>query len=187
MMNLSIVEIYISIILSILIIAISWRTIFDIKSHGFYRLLGWECILVLFINNYRYWFHDPFGFTQILSWLFLFYSLFLIIDGVLLMKEKGKPNVDRKEDNLYKFEKTTNLIETGLFKYIRHPLYGSLLFLTWGIFFKNTTIVLLIISIMSSIFLIITAKIEEKENIDFFGQKYIGYMQKSKMFIPYIF
>lgn len=165
---------------------ISWRTIFNVKSHGFFRFLGWECILVLFINNYRYWFNDPFGFNQILSWLFLFSSLFLIIDGVLLMKKKGKPNVDRKEDNLYKFEKTTQLVTSGIFKYIRHPLYSSLFFLTWGIFFKNPTLSLSIVSVISSIFFIITAKIEEKENIEFFGKDYFDYIKRSKMFIPYI-
>ena len=174
-------------ILSIIVFIFSWRTIFDVKSHGFYRFFSWECILWLFINNYRFWFRNPFGFKQIISWLFLFFSSYLVIYGVMLMKQKGKPNVDRKEDNLYEFENTTELIETGIFKYIRHPLYSSILFLTWGILFKNTTNVLLIVSIISSIFLYITAKIEEKENIEFFGEDYSDYIKRSKMFIPYLF
>jgi protein-S-isoprenylcysteine O-methyltransferase Ste14 len=33
-------------------------------------------------------------------------------------------------------EKTTILVTTGAYRYIRHPLYSSLLFLAWGIFFK---------------------------------------------------
>ena len=187
MEGLTTIHIIVFSILSIIVFIFSWRTILNVKSHGFYRFFSWECILWLFINNYRYWFRNPFGFEQIISWLFLFYSSYLVIYGVILMKQKGKPNVGRKEDNLYEFEKTTELIETGLFKYIRHPLYSSLLFLTWGILFKNITNVLLIVSIISLIFLYITAKIEEKENIDFFGPQYIDYIQRSKMFIPYIF
>ena len=174
-------------ILSIPIFLFSIRTIFNVKSHGFYRFFSWECILWLLINNYRYWFFNPLSTKQILSWLLLIYSLILVIPGFILMKKLGNPKANRKSAELFKFEKTTELIETGLFKYVRHPLYGSLLFLTWGIFFKNTTNVLLIVSMISSVFLFITAKIEEKENIEFFGEDYREYMKRSKMFIPYLF
>ena len=78
------------------------------------------------------------------------------------------------------------MIKTGLFRFIRHPLYGSLLFLTWGIFLKHTTLDLLIVAMLSTVFLIITAKLEERENIRFFGDKYREYIKETKMFIPYI-
>jgi protein-S-isoprenylcysteine O-methyltransferase Ste14 len=146
-----------------------------------------QSILLLIINNYRYWFENPFSSNQIISWIFLIYSLILLIPGILLMNKLGNPLSDAKRDELYKFEKTTKLINTGIFKFVRHPLYGSLLFLTWGILFKNISIVLLTVSIMSSVFLFITANIEEKEDIAFFGQRYIDYMKRTKMFIPYIF
>jgi protein-S-isoprenylcysteine O-methyltransferase Ste14 len=103
------------------------------------------------------------------------------------MKKTGKPEPDRNEETLYQFERTTELIDTGIFKYIRHPLYSSLLFLTWGIFLKNTSVELLIVSVVSTVFLYLTAIFDEKECIDYFGDKYIEYMKKSKRFIPYIF
>jgi protein-S-isoprenylcysteine O-methyltransferase Ste14 len=103
------------------------------------------------------------------------------------MKKIGKPATDRQDHTLHKFEKTTELIETGIFKYVRHPLYGSLLFLTWGICLKNSVLSLIVISILSSIFLFVTAKIEERENIGFFGERYIDYIKRSKMFVPYLF
>jgi len=31
-------------VLSLFIILASWRTLFDIKSHGFYRFFSWECM-----------------------------------------------------------------------------------------------------------------------------------------------
>jgi hypothetical protein len=43
-------------ILSLPVIIISWRTLFNIKSHGFYRFIGWECIIWLFVHNYTFWF-----------------------------------------------------------------------------------------------------------------------------------
>ena len=83
-------------------------------------------------------------------------------------------------------EDTSSLITTGLFKYIRHPLYASLIYLTWGIFFKNITIALLVISLLSSVLLYITARFDEKECIAYFGEKYREYMTSSKMFLPFI-
>ena len=173
-------------ILTIPVIVISWRTIFNIRSHGFFRFFSWECIIWLFATNYKYWFDDPFSINQIFSWIFLIISGYLVIVGVILMKKVGKQGNNRNEKTLYQFEKTTELIEQGIFKYIRHPLYSSLLFLTWGIFLKNFSIELLIVSMLSTVFLYLTATFDEKECIAFFGDKYIEYMKKSKRFIPYI-
>ena len=174
------------IILSIPVIIVSWRTLFNVKSHGFYRFFSWECIIWLFISNYSLWFVNPFGTNQIFSWIFLFSSVYLVLSGVLLLRKSGKSGKVRDEKALYQFEKTSELIEQGIFKYIRHPLYSSLLFLTWGIFLKNTTIELLIITLLSSLFLYLTAIFDEKECIEYFGVKYSAYMKRSKMFIPFI-
>ncbi|MBN2215204.1 MAG: isoprenylcysteine carboxylmethyltransferase family protein [Bacteroidales bacterium] len=174
-------------LLSIPLIIISWRTLFNLRGHGFYRFLSWECILWLSVHNCQYWFKDPFRPAQIISWIFLTYSLFLIVYGVVLMRKTGEADSKRQEKELYDFEKTTVLIDSGLFRYIRHPLYGSLLFLTWGIFFKRPETHLLIISFLSAVFLIITSKIEEMENISFFGEKYLDYQKKTKMFVPFLF
>ena len=174
-------------ILSILIIAVSWRTIFNFKSHGFYRFISWLCIAWLIATNYRDWFVNPFSIQQIISWILLIISGYLVIVGVILIKKTGKPKSDRNEKSLYQFEQTTELVDKGIFKYIRHPLYSSLLFLTWGIFLKNPAPVLFYISLLSTIFLYLTAIFDEKECILFFGDKYKEYMKRSKRFIPYIF
>lgn len=103
------------------------------------------------------------------------------------MKRIGKPDKNRDRKTLYEFEQTTELVDKGIFKYIRHPLYSSLLFLTWGILLKNPTLGLIIVSLTSTIFLYFTSIFEEKECIAFFGDKYVDYMKRSKRFIPYIF
>ena len=173
-------------ILSVPVIIISWRTLFNIRKHGFYRFFGWECILWLFVSNYKYWFVNPLGIKQLLSWILLILAAYVVIAGVLKMKSLGKAELARDDKGLYKFEKTTELVDTGIFKYIRHPLYASLIYLTWGIFFKNITIALLVISLLSSVLLYITARFDEKECIAYFGEKYREYMTRSKMFLPFI-
>jgi len=173
-------------ILSVLVIAISWRTLFNIRSHGFYRFFSWECMAWLFASNYRYWFTEPFSPFQILSWLLLLYASYLAIAGMLLIRLKGKPNPIRDEKNLFGFEKTTELIDTGVFKLIRHPLYASLIFLTWAIYLKQPTIPLFFIALLSTNFLYFTSRYDEQECIRFFGNKYVEYMKHTKMFIPFI-
>lgn len=173
-------------ILSLPVIAISWRALFKTRSHGFYRFISWECIIWLFAHNYKYWFEDPFALNQIFSWFLLIVSAFLVITGVLLMKKLGKASKRRNEDTLYQFEQTTELIDVGIFKYIRHPLYSSLMFLTWGIYLKSPSLHLLFISFVSTLFLYITAIFDEKECIQYFGKEYIDYMKRSKRFIPFI-
>ncbi|MBN2350706.1 MAG: isoprenylcysteine carboxylmethyltransferase family protein [Bacteroidales bacterium] len=173
-------------ILSTPVIFLSRRTLFKPKSHGFYRFFSWECILWLVASNYLCWFKNPFSIPQIFSWMFLAISLYLLIAGVKRIKKTGKQEKNRDEKTLYAFEKTAKLIDTGIFKYIRHPMYSSLLFLTWGIFLKNTTGELFVIASVSTIFLFLTAISDEKESIRFFGDPYREYIKRSKRFIPFI-
>lgn len=175
------------VILSVLIVLISWRTLFDTKSHGFYRFFSWECMAWLFASNYKYWFANPFSINQIISWFLLVYSLYLVIAGLLIMKNKGKADRSRDEKNLFGFEKTTELITTGAFKYIRHPLYSSLICVTWAILLKNPSVILTAIALISTLFLYYTSKFDEKECIKYFGKNYNDYMANTKMFIPFIF
>jgi len=172
--------------LSLLIILISWRTLFNIRSHGFYRFFSWECIAWLLAVNYRYWFVYPFIVTQIFSWILLFIAVYMALSGFITMRMKGKAGKGRDNDKLFGFEKTTELIDTGIFKYIRHPLYSSLIGLSWGIFLKNPTAILFIVSLLSTNFLYLTSKADEKECIEYFGKKYKDYMKRTKMFIPFI-
>jgi len=174
-------------IFSLPIVAISRRSLFNLRGHGFYRFISWECILWIFIKNYQYWFSNPDTINQVFSWLFLFISLSVLIPGVMSLRRRGDQSMKRDDINLYEFEKTTQLVDTGIYKYIRHPLYSSLLFLTWGICMKNPTAVVIVVSIISTAALLITAMLDEKECISYFGEKYKKYMQGTKRFFPFMF
>ena len=82
-------KIILFILLSIPIIIISRRALFDFRSHGFYRFFSWEGIILLFALNYSYWFKDPFSWQQIASWLFLVVSACLVITGVITLRKRG--------------------------------------------------------------------------------------------------
>jgi protein-S-isoprenylcysteine O-methyltransferase Ste14 len=175
------------VVFSLPIVWLSRRSLFSLRHHGLYRLVSWECIMWILINNYSFWFTDPFSTTQIASWILLLLSLGLAISGAGLMKKIGGANASRTDDSLYRFERTTQLIETGIFRYVRHPLYSSLIFLTWGIFFKNINPYLFAVSMMGTISLFMTALVEEREDVKYFGNKYLDYMKRTKMFVPLMF
>jgi protein-S-isoprenylcysteine O-methyltransferase Ste14 len=141
----------------------------------------------LLASNFKWWFVNPFSINQLISWILLIYSAYVVIAGLLLIKQIGKPNAIRDEKNLFGFEKTTELIDTGVFTHTRHPLYASLIFVTWAVFLKNPEMVLFIFALLSTVLLYITSKFDEKECINFFGEKYKEYMKRTKMFIPFIF
>jgi len=173
-------------LLSLFILIISWNSLFISRNHGFYRFFSFECIAWLMASNMKAWFINPTHLNQLVSWLLLVVSVVLVLAGFLHMRRKGKPLKSREGKALYAFEKTTELVDTGIFRYIRHPMYASLIFLTWGIYLKGPTLLLTVVAALSSIFLFLTALYDEKECIDYFGESYREYMRKSKRFIPFI-
>lgn len=165
----------------------SWGSFRNIRSHGFPRFFGWEAILALILLNIDFWFHDPFSLRQIASWVILFVSAYGAIHGLILFKLLGKADSERVDPALLNFEKTTALITTGPYRFIRHPMYGSLLFLAWGAFLKQFSYLGLALVLVATVSMIMTAKREEAENIAYFGDAYIAYMKTSKMFAPFLF
>ncbi|MDF1558865.1 MAG: methyltransferase [Bacteroidales bacterium] len=172
--------------LSVPVIYISKQSLLDSRSHGFTRFFSWECIIALIVINYELWLREPFSLRQLISWILLFISLWFVIEGALRLKKARKPGIVRVDEKLFRFEKTTALVTSGIFKYIRHPLYSSLLFLTWGIWFKQPLAVTLPVALLSSWLLWVTARRDEKLCIIHFGDSYRQYMDNTKRLIPFI-
>lgn len=84
--------------------------------------------------------------------------------------------------------KNHKLVETGIYKYIRHPMYFcGLLFMT-----AQSLLIPNVISNLSNLFVINTflnGRIpdEEKMMIKEFGDKYKNYMKKTNSVIPFIY
>lgn len=179
------------VVLSAALVWISRASLADVRSHGFYRFFAWECILGLFFLNFislEQWFGDPLSVHQIVSWVLMFSSLVPVAFGMRRLRTHGKPDAGRSGDEtLIWIEKTTRLVTTGVFRYIRHPLYSSLLLLAWGVFFKHPSWLASGLALGAAAFLLATAKVEEAENIRYFGSAYRDYMQHTRLFIPFVF
>ena len=164
---------------SIFVIRISFPSLRKPGSHGFYRFFAWEAIWGMFLVNARGWFINQFAWYQIISWILLLTSLVPIISGVYMLRHAGKPT-----DAL---EATTQLVQSGIYRFIRHPLYASLLNLAWGIFFKSPSLLDGCIAGVATAFLYATARADEAECLVKFGEEYAGYMKKTRLFIPFVF
>ena len=181
------IQLIIFLIGSAIIVFVSRASLRDPRSHGFYRFFAWEFILGLVVLNLEWWFSEPFAWHQIISWILLILSIIPVALGVQLLRKTGKPDEARNDAPMLAFEKTTALVTSGLYKYIRHPLYSSLLLLAWGVFFKLPSAPGLVLALAATVSLVATAKAEEAEDIRYFGSAYESYMKQTRMFIPFLF
>jgi len=172
---------------SVLLVIVSRKSLTQPRSHGFYRFFAWEILLGMFILNAEKWFQNPFAWYQLVSWALLIVSIVLVTLGLRLLRQIGEQDAARNDAALLELEKTSRLVTVGLYRYIRHPLYSSLLFLGWGMFFKSPSWLDAGLVLLCTLFLIATASVEEHENINYFGSEYVEYMGHSKMFIPFVF
>ena len=157
------------------------------RSHGFYRFIAWECMLALVLINFPVWTVDPFSARQLTSWALLATSLALAAHALHLLRTIGRPAALRPDAELFAFEKTSSLVTTGAFRYIRHPMYAALLFLNWGAWLKDITLASSGLAGVASIALLITALRDEAECLQHFGAAYAAYMKASKRFVPFVF
>lgn len=166
---------------------VSHRALCDPRSHGFFRLFAFEAIVFLLWSNLPYWFVEQYAPHQLLSWLLLFTALYLLGHGLYLLRARGGHAPERQSEQAnFAFENTARLVAEGLYRYIRHPLYASLLLLTWGIFWKQPALAGLIAALLGSLALVATARVEERENLQTFGEQYRAYMRRTRMFIPFL-
>ncbi len=164
---------------SIFIIWVSIPSLRQPRSHGYYRFFAWETIWGLFLIIVPGWFIHPFAWYQIVSWIILFTSIIPLLSGVYLLRHVGKPT-----DAL---EATTQLVQRGIYGYIRHPLYAALFYFAWGIFFKLPSLLGGCLAMVASAFLYAAARADEFECLIKFGEDYSIYIKKTRMFIPFLF
>jgi protein-S-isoprenylcysteine O-methyltransferase Ste14 len=180
------IRVAVFVLATLLLLYVSRGSLFRPRSHGFFRFFAWEAILALALVNVPVWFRRWLSWNQIISWILLFLSLIPLTLGVHGLRRGGRadPNA-RGDSDLLALERTTKLVSVGIFRYIRHPMYCSLLLLTWGLFFKDPSVVGGSLAFAATLGLLLTAKADEAECLRAFGNDYRNYMQRTRMFIPY--
>jgi protein-S-isoprenylcysteine O-methyltransferase Ste14 len=158
----------------------TWRyAIVNPRSQGPYRFVAFEGITALVLLNFKVWFAEFLSPLQIVSFTALAISICLPLAGAFALKSRGKPEGH--------FEYTTELVTTGVYRFIRHPMYASLLFLAIGSYLKqplDPAGAAIFLITVAAIFA--TAKVEEKDLVARFGERYVDYMRKTLRFVPFV-
>jgi protein-S-isoprenylcysteine O-methyltransferase Ste14 len=167
---------------SIPVLWVSRRSLLRPSSYGFYRCFAAESTLALIVLNAPDWFDHPFAVRQVASWLLLLISVLTVTSASRTLRRLGRP-AGRDSSGFT----TINLVTTGPYRYIRHPLYASLLFMAWGAFLKAVTPATLVLAAVATVALVATAKAEEAATLRQFGEPYRVYMASTRLFVPFLF
>jgi len=179
------VKIVVLVVVSAGFALLTHRSLWSFRSHGPYRLFAFVAFGVLVLLNLEYWFDEPLVLRQIASWLLLLASIAVVTYGVISLRQ-GRPSSRRKDATLIGIERTTVLVTTGAYRCVRHPMYSSLLLGALGAFLKHVTWQSALMTGITVSFVVITARTEETESIQYFGNAYRQYMKQTKMFIPFL-
>jgi len=171
---------------TLFLVAVSWRSLPHPRSHGFFRFFAFEAVLCLVVRNAPHWFDRLGAPRQLLASLLLTASFFLAIHGFYLLRRVGQPTPPSPGSPSLGLENTAFLVTVGAYRYIRHPLYAAVLLLAWGAALKGISLLTLGLALIATGALVLTAKTEEAENLVRFGAAYRAYMERTRLFIPFL-
>jgi protein-S-isoprenylcysteine O-methyltransferase Ste14 len=105
-----------------------------------------------------------------LVFLFLAFKAF---DGAefLGIKAEGKPE----------------LVQTGMYHYVRHPLYFATIILILGLFLLIPTQKMGLVLLISYVYILVGYRLEERKLVAVFGTTYTSYQKRVKALIPFIY
>lgn len=157
------------------------------RAHGFYRLFAFLSLAALLWLNLPLWPGPRSAWLEALSSLLQYGSLYLFLHSLYLLTVRGGHGRWRTERANFAFENTARLVDRGPYGYVRHPMYGSLLLLLWGVCLKGPHLLPVALALLGSVALMLAARVEEGENLATFGETYRAYMGRTRMFVPFVF
>lgn len=136
-----------------------------------YVVIQFSCIIYLILNT-RY---EHFDFTTL---SLLLVALIIGLTAVVNMKVSNL-NI------MPTLKKSHQLRTNGIYQFIRHPMYTSVLLLCLALMFSNVHHISQVVMLILFIDLILKSRFEEKLLIKRF-ENYSEYQQKTGRFIPFL-
>ena len=118
-------------------------------------------------------------FTNI-RWIFVLSGILCFIIGITLWLKAVI--IDRLDAHIIKNE----LVTTGVYAYVRNPVYSAFMFVCTGFLLIYGNLVLLVLPIIYWGFMTVLMKLtEEKWLEDLYGKEYVQYRQRVNRCIPW--
>jgi protein-S-isoprenylcysteine O-methyltransferase Ste14 len=106
-------------------------------------------------------------------------GLALCLYAQLKMGESWRVGIDEKIK--------TQLITTGLYKFIRNPTYLGIILLNIGVWLIWPTWTIFLLNVLFTLFLEIQVRCEEDYLILIHGEQYMEYKKRTKRYLPYVY
>lgn len=114
------------------------------------------------------------------QWIFILIGILCFIIGITLWLKAVI--IDRLDAYIIKNE----LVTTGVYAYVRNPVYSAFMFVCTGVLLIYGNLVLLVLPIIYWGFMTVLMKLtEEKWLEDLYGKEYIQYRQRVNRCIPW--
>lgn len=154
-------------VISWLIAVIQKRIVCEI-----YEACGMGCFLTLISLGWS-WTRLGILLLKIVGLVLYAPAVLFVAGSFIALRTKGKP-----EDS---WERTTKLIDTGVFQVTRHPMYFGTAIWTVGVMFCQQSIPSLILGLVAMFCFFMASKGEDKFNLEKFGDEYREFMTKVPM------
>ena len=114
------------------------------------------------------------------QWIFILIGIICFIIGITLWLKAVI--IDRLDAHIIKNE----LVTTGVYAYVRNPVYSAFMFVCTGVLLIYGNLVLLVLPIIYWGFMTVLMKLtEEKWLEDLYGKEYVQYRQRVNRCIPW--
>lgn len=114
------------------------------------------------------------------QWIFILIGILCFIIGITLWLKAVI--IDRLDTHIIKNE----LVTTGVYAYVRNPVYSAFMFVCTGVLLIYGNLVLLVLPIIYWGFMTVLMKLtEEKWLENLYGKEYIQYRQRVNRCIPW--
>ena len=115
-----------------------------------------------------------------MRWIFILIGILCFAIGIILWLRAVI--IDKLDTHIIKNE----LVTTGVYAYVRNPVYSAFMFVCTGVLMIYGNLVLLLLPIIYWGFMTVLMKsTEEKWLEDLYGQEYIQYLQRVNRCIPW--
>ncbi len=115
-----------------------------------------------------------------MRWIFFLIGILCFIIGITLWLKAVI--IDRLDTHIIKNE----LVTTGVYAYVRNPVYSAFMFVCTGVLLVYGNLVLLVLPIIYWGFMTVLMKLtEEKWLEDLYGKEYVQYRQRVNRCIPW--
>ena len=114
------------------------------------------------------------------QWIFILIGILCFIIGITLWLKAVI--IDRLDTHIIKNE----LVTTGVYAYVRNPVYSAFMFVCTGVLLIYGNLVLLVLPIIYWGYMTVLMKLtEEKWLEDLYGKEYVQYRQRVNRCIPW--